>query len=637
METKELRSQDPASSQMLARARSLGIETVWDHYDAMLPQCGFGELGLCCRMCLEGPCRIDPFGEGAKVGICGASADSIVARNLDRAIAAGTASHSDHARHVALVLLAVAEGKATDYKITDPDKLKRVASRIGIKLDGKADNQLAKEVALAALEDFSRQDNTIPLTWAATTLTKGRLETFSKLGIVPHNIDASVSEVMHRTSRGTDADPVNLLLGGIKCALCDYAGCHIATDLCDILFGTPKPIVSQANLGVLKREAVNIAVHGHNPLLSDLLVEVAREMNEEAIRAGAREGINMVGICCTGNEVLMRKGVPMATHSVSQELAVMTGVLDAMVVDIQCIMPSLGSLCECFHTRLITTMPIAKIPGATHVEFHEDRARESAREIIGTAIEAYKKRDPKKIDIPDIKKTAMAGFSLEAILEALGKVNPQDPLQALIDNIAQGNISGIALFAGCNNVKVVQDQNYLTMVKELAKNNVLILATGCGAGAFGRHGFLTSEATEEYAGPGLKAVLTAIGEAVGLGRPLPLVLHMGSCVDNTRAADAAVAVANKLGVDISQLPVVASAPEAMAEKAIAIGTWAVAAGLPTHVGVVPPVLGGALVTEILTKTAKELLGGYFIVETDPLVAANRLLEAIRERRKGLGI
>ncbi|OGW12414.1 MAG: carbon-monoxide dehydrogenase catalytic subunit [Nitrospinae bacterium RIFCSPLOWO2_12_FULL_45_22] len=637
MTESEKKSSDLASRYMLDKAKALGLETIWDHYEAMLPQCGFGELGVCCRMCLEGPCRIDPFGEGAKVGVCGATADAIVARNLDRAIAAGTASHSDHARHVALTLLAVAEGKAPDYKITDVGKLKQVASRIGIKLDKKDNLTLAKEVALAALEDFSRQDVNIPLTWVATTMTPGRIEVFSKLGIVPHNIDANVSEIMHRTSRGNDADPVNLLLGGIKCALCDYAGCHIATDLCDILFGTPKPVVSQANLGILKKDAVNIAVHGHNPLLSDIVVDVAGQLRDEAIKAGAKEGINMVGICCTGNEVLMRKGVGMATHSVSQELVVMTGALDAIVVDIQCIMPSLSSLCDCFHTKLITTMPIAKIPGATHIEFHDDKAVESAKKIIRLAIEAYKHRDPKKVDIPDVKQTAMAGFSLEAIVEALSKVDAKDPLKPLIDNIVNGNIQGIALFAGCNNVKIVQDQNYLAMVKELAKNNVLILATGCGAGAFGRHGFLTSEATEEYAGPGLKAVLTAIGQAVGLNAPLPLVLHMGSCVDNTRAADAAVAVANKLGVDISQLPVVASAPEAMAEKAIAIGTWAVAAGLPTHVGVVPPVLGGPLVTEVLTKTAKDLLGGYFIVETDPVAAAGKLLDAIRERRKGLGI
>lgn len=636
VETKK-KTADPASAYMIEKAEQQGLETTWDRYEAMSPQCGFGELGVCCKICLEGPCRIDPFGEGAKTGICGISADGIVARNLDRAIAAGTASHSDHARHVALTLLAVSDGKAPDYQVKDEAKLRQVAQRIGLQLDGKDTRTLAGEVARAALEDFSRQDYHIPLTWITSTVTSGRIEAFKKLGVMPHNIDANVSEIMHRTTRGNDADPVNLLLGGIKCGLCDYAGCHIATDLSDILFGTPQPTASSANLGVLKRGAVNIALHGHNPLMSEIVVNAAAELEAEARAAGAPDGINLVGICCTGNEVLVRRGIPIATNSVSQDLALMTGVVDAMVVDIQCINPSLTTVAEEYHTKLITTMPIAKIPGAVHIEFHDDRARESARQIVRTAIDAFKKRDPKKIDIPQFKQPLLAGFSTEAIVGALSKVDATDPLKPLIDNIANGNIQGVCLFAGCNNVKIPQDWNYLEMAKILARNNVLILATGCGAGAFGRHGLLTSEATQEYAGDSLKAVLTAIGQAAGLNGPLPLVLHMGSCVDNSRAVDVAVAVANKLGVDLHQLPVVASAPEATMEKAISIGTWAVALGLPTHLGVIPPVLGGPLVAQVLTDKVKDLLGGYFIVETDPAVAAQKLLDVIRERRKGLGI
>jgi len=282
-------------------------------------------------------------------------------------------------------------------------------------------------------------------------------------------------------------------------------------------------------------------------------------------------------------------------------------------------------------------MPIAKISGATHMEFNEENARETAKSIVRMGIEAFKKRDPNKVSIPKNALNALAGFSTEAIVEALAKVNAEDPLKPLIDNIVNGNIQGVCLFAGCNNVRVPQDQNFIAMAKSLAAQNVLLLATGCAAGAFGRHGLLTSEATNQYAGDGLKAVLTAVGEAAGLGGPLPLVLHMGSCVDNSRAADLAVAVANKLGVDVNKLPVVASAPEATTEKAIAIGTWAVAAGLPTHVGVVPPVLGGALVAKVLTEDVKDLLGGYFIVETDPESSAAKLMDAIRERRKGLGL
>lgn len=624
----------PAVQEMLRLAEKMGVETAWCRYEAQLPQCGFGELGTCCRNCMQGPCRIDPFGEGPQKGVCGADADTIVARNLARAIAGGAAAHSGHAKHLAHTLLAWAEGKAPDYPVKDEAKLKAVATRLGIPTEGKDIQKLAKEVAEAALLEFS--EKTTPLAWVATTLTRGRVEKAVQYNVVPTGIDSAISEIMHRTSYGVDADPVNILLGGVKCALADFAGCHIATDLSDILFGTPKPVVSIANMGALKPDAVNVALHGHNPVLSDVIVQVAREMEAEAKAAGA-SGINLVGICCTGNEVLMRHGIPPITHSVSQEMAILTGALDAMVVDYQCVMPSLANVAECFHTKLITTMSIAKIPGATHIEFKEEEAREKAKEILRLAIEAFKKRDPAKVRIPNYTHKAYAGFSTEAIIEALAQVNKEDPLKPLIDNIVAGNILGVCLFAGCNNVKVPQDSAFLTIAKELARNNVLLLATGCGAGAFARHGLLTPEATEEYAGNGLRAVLTAVGKAAGLGGPLPLVLHMGSCVDNSRPADVAVAVANKLGVDIDKLPVVASAPEATTEKAISIGTWAVTAGLPTHVGVVPPVLGSPVVSRILTQDIKNIFGGYFIVETDPKAAAEKLLEAIRERRKGLGI
>ena len=626
---------DSASKAMLRVAEHLDLRTVWDRFTAQTPQCGFGELGTCCRNCLQGPCRIDPFGEGAMAGACGASADTIVARNLVRAIAAGTAAHSGHAKHLAHTLLKSAEGQAPDYPIRDEAKLKAVAAGLGIGLEGKGTGEIAREVARTALRDFSEKET--PVAWAATKVTQGRVETFLKYGVVPTGIDAAISEVMHRTHYGVDADPVNLLLGGIKCALADFAGCAMGTDLADILFGTPQPVFSRANLGVLKPEAVNIALHGHSPILSDLIAQVAHDLDGEARAAGATAGINLVGICCTGNEVLMRHGIPAATHSVSQELAIVTGALDAMVVDYQCVMPSLATLAECFHTRLITTMPIAKIPGATHIEFSEEKARPAAAEIIRLALEAFKKRDPKKINIPSDQSELLAGLSTEAIVGALSLLNRDDPLKPLIDNIVQGNILGVCLFAGCNNVRVPQDQNFLIMAQELARKNVLLLATGCGAGAFARHGLLTSQATIDYAGDGLKAVLTALGQAMGLPGPLPPVLHMGSCVDNSRAVQLAVAVANKLGVDLDKLPVVASAPEATTEKAIAIGTWAVAAGLPTHVGVIPPVLGSSLVARVLTQDVKDLFGGYFIVETDPVASARKLIEAIQERRAGLGI
>jgi carbon-monoxide dehydrogenase catalytic subunit len=630
------RSISPDSVMLLKVAKAAGVTTSWDRYEAQLPQCGFGETGLCCRHCLQGPCRIDPFGvTGPKLGICGASADVIVARGLARSIAGGTASHSAHAKHLAHTMLKFSRGEAPDYGVQDEDKLYAVLDRVGIARDGKSIPELAGELAELALAEFSEREE--PPVWLETTVTPGRMQLFEKLGLVPPGLDSGVAEVMHRTTNGVDADAVNILLGGIKCALGDYAGMYLATDLSDILFGTPAPVMARANLGTLKENAVNIAVHGHNPVLSEIIVAQAEAMKGEAEAAGATEGINLVGICCTGHEVMMRHGIPTATNSLSQELAIVTGALDAAVVDYQCIMPSLPEVAARYHTEIITTMPIAKIAGATHIEFTEEDAGAKAREVIGFAIEAFKRRDPAKVNIPPVVNDALAGLSAEAIVKVLALVDADDPLKPLIDNIVNGNILGVCLFAGCNDVKITQDQTFVDLVKALAAENVLILCTGCAAGSFARHGLLTPAATEEYAGPGLKAVLTALGEAAGLGGPLPLALHTGSCVDNTRAASIAVALANKLGVDISQLPVVATAPEAAMEKAVSIGTWAVAMGLPTHVGVVPPVTGSPLVVQVLTETAKDIFGGYFIVEPDAQAAADKMVAALKERRAGLGI
>jgi carbon-monoxide dehydrogenase catalytic subunit len=633
----ERRSCDACVEELMPLAKKTGFETVWDRYDKQLPQCGFGLLGVCCRLCWKGPCRVNPFGEAPDRGICGADVHTIVARNLIRGIASGAASHSDHGRHIAKTFLEMSEGHAPDYKIKDEKKLNRIAERLNISVSGKDINQLLKEIALVTLDDFSRQDESIPCAWLAKTVPAARMKRLSGLGIAPHNIDAAVTDIMARTHVGTDADPVNLLLAGLRGSLADYTGMYLATELSDALFGTPEPVVTKANLGVLKKDAVNIAVNGHNPLLSEFICDMALELNDEAIQTGAPSGINIVGICCTGNEVLMRRGIPSATNYLSQELPMLTGALDAIVVDVQCIMPSLGKLKECFHTEFITTMNNCKIPGATHIEFHVQTAKETAKEIIRLAIAAYKRRDPDKVNIPQHTSTVIGGFSAEAVVGALSKLNAADPLQPLLDNIINGNIQGVALFAGCNTPKVTQDLAYVTIAKELAKSNVLLLATGCGAGAFAKAGMMTMEATEEFAGEKLKAVLRAIGLAAGLSGPLPLVLHMGSCVDNTRAVSLAVAIADKLGVDLDQLPVVASAPECMSEKALAIGTWAVSLGLPTHLGVIPQVMGSSVVVDVLTEKTKELTGGYFMVETDPQAAAEKLYAAILERRKGLGI
>lgn len=631
-----VRSLDRAIQVMFDRVSQYGIDTVWDRYVKMHPQCKFGDLGLCCRICLQGPCRINPSGKEPRYGICGADADIIIARNLARAVSAGTAGHSGHAKHLAHTLLKVSEGKTKDYTIKDPTKLRTVAQRIGVVLNHRSEQELAKEVALQALGDFSEREEGV--LWVTSIVNEERLRLFQKLELLPKGIDHEVSEIMHRTLYGTDGDALNLLMGAMRCALADLAGCYMATDLADILFGTPVPIETSSNLGVLKRDWVNIAVHGHNPILSEIIVQKAKELENEAKAVGA-QGINIVGICCTGNELLSRHGIPACTHSVSQEMALLTGAVDAIVVDYQCIMPALAGIAQCTGSKLITTMSICKIQGAYHVSFSEELAGNKAEEIIGLALDTFKKRNTngKGVFIPEITTRVVAGFSVEGIVDILKRVNSEAPLKPLVDAIVNGQIRGVCLFAGCNNVKVPQDRNFVSIARDLLKNNILILATGCGAGALMRHGFMDPMNVDELCGESLKKVLKILGEAYGFKHPLPAVLHLGSCVDNSRAIALLVSLAKYLNLDTDKMPVVASAPEAVSEKAISIGLYAVAMGVPTHVGVKLPIEGSPAIGRILTEGLKEITGGYFIYELDPVLSSQKLLKAIDERRRQLGL
>lgn len=632
----EKKTIDRAAEKMLAKAQKDNVETVWDRFETQQPQCGFGLTGLCCRHCNQGPCRIDPFGDGPKYGVCGADADLIVARNLLRQTAAGAAAHVDHAYEAVETLSVAVEGSAP-YAIKDRNKLLSVAGKLGIATDNKSDLEIAREIVNIAWNDFGNHSGS-PMKWLTATAPEERVETWAKLGVLPRNPDREIREALHQTTMGMDADPVNLILSTVKQGLVDgYAGLHLGTDIQDILFGTPAPVVTEANLGVLKEDHVNIVVHGHEPMLSEKIVEWARKLAGEAKAKGAK-GIQLAGVCCTGNEILMRQGVAVASNFLAQELAIITGAVDAMVVDVQCIMPSLSRVAACYHTKIFTTTPIVKMPGAEHVDFTLEEADTKAEEIVRKAIENYSRRDKSRVDIPDVKTKMMAGFSVEAIVGALSKLDANDPVKPLIDNIANGNILGAVGTVGCNNVKVVHDSFHVNMVKELIKNNVLVVTTGCSALALAKAGLMTSEATELYAGDTLKAVLAAVGNAAGLNAALPPVLHMGSCVDNSRIADLLTALAARLKVSIKDLPVAASAPEHQHEKALSIGTWAVALGLLTHLGVVPPVIGGKKVTEILTgEVAENLLGGKFYVETDPFKAAHGLIEHIKLKRKALGI
>ncbi|HOT05967.1 MAG TPA: anaerobic carbon-monoxide dehydrogenase catalytic subunit [Methanotrichaceae archaeon] len=613
------RSIDPASQEMLASASRAGLETAWDRFDKQQPQCGFGELGLCCRHCNMGPCRIDPFGEGPARGVCGADADVMAARGLLRALAAGAAAHSDHARDVALTFQMMADGRAPSYQVKDKAKMKRLAAEYGIAGDSPT---MMQDLAKSVLSEFGQQQGTICFTRRAPAK---RVAIWQRLGIDPRGIDREIVECLHRSHMGVDADYVNLILHGLRTALADgWGGSMIATELQDVMFGVPTPIRSRANLGVLQADSVNVIVHGHEPLLSEMIVAAAADPELIALaKSKGAAGINVAGICCTGNEVLMRHGVPVAGNFLQQELAIATGAVEAMVVDVQCVMPALQSVASCFHTKLITTSPKAKVPGATHMEFHEESALDTAREIVRAAVENYPQRNRDRVQIPDFSSEVMIGFSVEAILSALG--GSLDPLLGAIKN---GSVRGIAAVVGCNNPKVKQDFGHVNLVKELIKNDVLVVSTGCSAQACAKAGLLLPEAAG-MAGEGLRGVCQALG--------IPPVLHMGSCVDISRILVACAAIANALGVDISDLPAAAAAPEWMSEKAVSIGAYAVASGVLTVLGTVPQVLGSANVTALLTKGAAGVVGGRFAVEPDPFSAARVMIDHIDRQRARLGI
>ena len=610
------------AQRMLSRARDEGVSTVWDRLAAQEPQCGYCALGVSCRNCAMGPCRIDPFGEGPQAGVCGASAELIVARNLGRTIAAGSSAHSDHGRDILEVFEATARGEASGYRITDEGKLRRLAEEWGVVTDGRPSDEIATDLAAAMYEDFSSRKAELGFVGRAP---EPRRTLWNRLQLTPRGIDRENVEMLHRTHMGVDSDYANVLLHGLRTGLADgWGGSMIATELSDVMFGTPQPVMSQVNLGTLKVDQVNIAMHGHNPLLSDVIVGAA---SDPELVARARElgatGINLVGLCCTGNELLMRRGIPMAGNHLIQELIIMTGALEAMVVDYQCIMPSVTDVARCFHSQVISTSDKAKFPGAVHVPFDPRHGAEIGKAIVRRAIEAYPNRNPDRVRIPGEPVPMMAGFSVEAILGALG--GTPGPL---VDAIAAGTIRGAVGVVGCNNPKITQDYGHVTLTRRLIENDILVLVTGCAAVANGKAGQMVPEAAS-LAGPGLRAVCESLG--------IPPVLHLGSCVDNTRILVLAAALAKHLGVDISQLPLAGAAPEWYSEKAVAIGAYVVASGITTVLGVQPPIFGSPKVVDLLANGLEGVVGAKFAVEPDPEAAAVLIRRHIEAKRQALGL
>ena len=619
-------SRDPAINDMVQIAGEAEVATVWDRYRAQQPQCKFGTEGVCCRLCHMGPCRITAK---AKLGICGADADTITARNLLREIAAGTAAHSDHGRMLVRTLKQVAEGKAGDYKISDPIRLREAARFFGIATADRDDLAIAGDLADFFRAQFAWSEGPNQTLQLAPVK---RRALWSKLGIEPTGVDSSIVELMHRTHMGVDHDYRHLIMGGLKCSIADgWVGSAIASTVSDILFGTPKPIRSRVNLGVLAADKVNIIVHGHEPTLSEMLAAAAH--NQELLayaRSKGAKGINIAGICCTANEVLMRHGLPIAGNFLQQELAILTGAVEMMIVDVQCVMASLANVVKCFHTKLVSTSEIAHTRDAEQITFDAANGYEHACRLIRAAIDNFERRDASRVHIPQQSMELVAGFSNETIFHMLGG-RFRSTFRPLNDAIIDGRIRGIAGIIGCSNPKVMTDNSHVQLAEELIKRNVLVLQTGCAAIACAKAGLLVPESALEKAGASLREVCEAVG--------IPPVLHMGSCVDNSRILMAATNLLHEggLGEDLSDLPVAGAAPEWMSEKAVAIGHYFVASGLYVVLGQPLYVEGSENVTRLLCEEMEGITGGRFEFEPDPMAAAEKILQHIERKRDALRI
>jgi carbon-monoxide dehydrogenase catalytic subunit len=613
--TRELLSQDLAKQVRTAYTR---IE------ERGMAACLFGSQGTCCKNCNMGPCQIID-GVESMVGICGATADTVAARNFGRIVAAGTSAHTDHAREMVRGFIATAKGQ-TPHQIKDVAKLHKMAQLFGIATEGRDKNEIALELGERALAEFGQQDGTL-------TMLKRAPEKQQKIwkakGVEPRGVDREVVEMMHRTHMGVDQEYHNIMRQASRCALADGWGASmLSTELTDIMFGTPVPKRATVDLGVLREDMVNITVHGHEPLLAESLCLAAEdeEMLALAKKAGAK-GINLAGVCCTGNEILMRRGIPVAGSFIQQEMVLATGAVEAMVVDVQCVMQSVAQVAKSKHTDIITTNYRAMMPDAVHIQFDEHDAYASAKKILTHAIGNFKKRGPHYIP-KDKKFDVVVGFSHETINYMLGGRFRQS-YRPLNDNIINGRIRGVAAIVGCEHYKHA-DNVHEIIAKELIKNNVLVLATGCAAQALGRVGLMRPEAATEFAGESLREVCETVG--------MPPVLHVGSCVDNSRLLIALTEMVREggLGNDIAELPAVGTAPVWMSEKAVAIGQYFVASG--AHVIFQDlPISGAKKFSDYLLKGLKEEYGACWGVASEPLDIAKAMLAAIEEKREALGI
>ncbi len=652
---KNIKIVNETSQKIVEWAEKQKYETIFDRAQKMKP-CPIGESGACCRMCHIGPCRLTGKNAGEDaMGVCGANMDVVVARNYLRMVAGGAAAHSDHARELVKTLLAVARGETDIFQIKDKGKLLSVAMAMDIdhpvvkelrgekrvtegdfdlmpweidSVSGEHIKEIAEKVALTHLAQFGQQEGELVYLKRAP---KGTYDRWAKHNLRPRGVDREITEAMHRTTMGVDQDAESIMDHALRVALVDgWGGCLVASDIADILFGTPTPKQVEAGLAVLKKDEVNLIVHGHEPLLAGALVDTYDDPEIAAYaKSKGAKGVNLAGMCCTANEILTRNGIPAAGSFLEQELAIMTGIVDAMTVDVQCIQPVVAELSKKFHTKVITTSPKGHMTGAVHIEFDEHHAKDTAKRILKMAIDNFANRTGRGAPIDELEaKSAVVGFSREYFSYMQGG-SYRKAFRVLNDAIMAGRIRGTAGIAACHHPRTVGAAIQKYLIEELVRNDFFVVVAGCGGHCGMQMGYATPETAFRYSGPGMREVCEAAG--------MPPVMHIGACVDTARVLmiRTLMATTGGLSPEMAGMPSIAFAPEWWSEKALAIGTYFVASGSTVIFGGESPVGASRKVVEIMEKKWLDKVGAAFFFESDPEKMLQKGIEWVDTRREQL--
>ena len=614
---------------MVAEVRAAGETNVFDRMAAQgelgKKRCNFCVQGVRCSLCSQGPCRIT---EKAPRGVCGIDADGMAMRNLLLQNTMGTSTYLYHATEVFRTLEQATPGGT--YEIKDWSKLETLAGVVGVDLEPR--DTLAKRTAEALLASLGA-DHRDPSPFIEAFAPAKRQEVWKSLNILP---GGPLHELVYATSScltNVDGDYVSLALKGLRLGLAAAYGVQVPLELGqDALFGTPAPHPIKTDLGLLDPEYVNIVPNGHEPFIGAALIAAAHEPKwQEKAKAAGAKGLRVVGSIETGQELVQRFEVDdvflgITGNWLTTELAVATGAIDVFAADMNCTVPTLAETAKAHGTLLIPVSDLIGVPGAeAPVRFDPAQAGEQAVELIEKAIANFPRRRAMGNGAPKLRVgDAVAGFSTESILGALG-----GSLDPLLDVIKNGTLKGVAGLVSCTTLRDSgQDANTVAIAKELIANDVLVLAMGCGNAALQVAGLETAEA-KELAGPGLKAVCELLG--------IPPVLSFGTCTDTGRILLLVGAIADALGVDVPDLPVVATAPEYMEQKATIDAMAALGFGLYTHVSPVPFVTGAPRLVKLVTEDLPSVTGGKLAVETDPKEAVAGMLAHISAKRAALGI